>query len=389
MKKLHLNEAVPAMPDHFAKRMTDTLGGLEDMKRTHKLTVGVAIALAAMLTLAGAACAAQTGILDFIFRGTEPGADSAKAVRQVNASAQGEYMDFTVHDYVFDGTDLYANWTLQMKTDEPLVLISTGMRADFEEGVFGEGHIPDSLAANNPMTDCFEGGVWSGMNVGHFYDYTPDAPFEVTMKLALVRPDENAVMLKSGELGEYPGQPVWWNVDDSTSWSWGLYATEHEVGSDDYEHWEQIDARAAQVGYFDAWLEYFEEYGFGEPVERLEVKFTVVPEGFKGKRLERSETFRLKDFDLTVERAEFTGFGAEIELRLEFARPVSILEDAMPVFTAYADGQALEFAQQTEGFGGENAQFVCELWSQNGCALLPDVIALETDSGERVEVNLR
>ena len=173
MKNMRLNEAAPPMPDHFVKRMTDTLGGLEDMKKTHKLTVSAAVALAAMLALAGMACAAQLGILDFIFAGTQPGADSAKAVKAVNVSAKGEYMDFTVHEYVFDGADLYADWTLQLHTDEPLVLISTGMQADFEEGAFAGQHDPGSIGANNPMTDRL-GSTWTGMNRGHFYDFTPD-----------------------------------------------------------------------------------------------------------------------------------------------------------------------------------------------------------------------
>lgn len=388
MKNVRLREAVPPMPDHFKKRMTDTLGGLEDVKKGHKFSVSMAVALAAMLALAGIACAAQTGILDFIFRGTEPGADSAGAVRQVDASAKGEYMDFTVHDYVFDGADLYANWTLQMHTDEPLALISTGMDADFAGDVYSNQPDPGSIKVNNPMTDSFEGGVWSGMNRGHFYDYMPEEPFEVTMKLALVRPAEGVPMLKSCEPGEYPKQPVWFGVDDEMCWSWGYYETENESGSDDYEHYEQIDARAAEVGYHEAWLEYFEEYGFGEVVERLEVKFTVVPDGFKGKRLEESETFKLKDFDLTVEKAEFTGFSGEIGLRLKFAGPVDLSEDVPVTFTVHADGQPIEFAQQMDFLGDAPTECTCDLWSQGGCALLPDEITLKTSAGESVTFGL-
>jgi len=226
------------------------------------------------------------------------------------------------------------------------------------------------------------------MNRGHFYDYTPEEPFQVTMKLALVRPDENALILESGAMGEYPQQPVWWGVDDCMSWCWGYYGSESESGDDGDEHWEMIDARAAEMGYFDAWLEYFEEYGFGAVVEQLEVKFTVVPDGWSGKVLEKSETFRLKDFDLTVEQAEFTGFSGRIHLRLSFPQPMDLSEIRWLSFDAYADGKRLELAQQMDMFGDAPVEATYDLWTQDGCALLPDEIALEV-AGERVTFKLK
>lgn len=387
MNRVRLNEAVPPMPDHFKRTMTDTLGGLENMKKGRKFTASVAVALAAMLALAGMAYAAQYGLLDFIFTDGAPGADSEGAVHSVEAAVKGEYMDFAVHDYVFDGVDLYANWTLQMHTDEPLVLITTGLSADFEQDVYCDQGIPEGIAVNNPLTSAFAGGVWEGMNRGHFYDYTPDAPFEVKVKLALVRPDEAAVMLRSCELGEYPRQPVWFGTDDQMSWSWGYYQTENEAGSDDSEHYERIDARAAEVGYHEAWLEYFEEYGFGEVVERMEVQFTVVPEGFSGRYLEKSETFDLKDFQLVVEKAEFTGFNGRIRLRLKYAQPVETFPGRSVRFAAYADGQKLDFAQQMDS-SAVATEFTCDFWSEGGCSLLPDEIAIET-GGETVTVKLK
>ena len=196
-------------------------------------------------------------------------------------------------------------------------------------------------------------------------------------------------MLESDALGEYPKQPVWWAVDDSASWSWGYYATETECGSDNDEHWEMIDARAAEVGYFDAWLEYFEEYGFGETVERLEVKFTVVPDGWSGRRLERSETFCLRDFDLTVEKAEFTGFSGDIYLKLRFAQPVELSGLRGFGFEVYADGQLLEMGQQMEMFGDAPTEAVYNLWTQDGCAALPAEIELRTPDGESVKFELK
>lgn len=388
MNKMRLNEAVPPMPDHFKRAMTDTLGGLEEMKKRHKFTASVTVALAAMLALAGMACAAQYGLLDFIFSRGLPGQDSEKSVHSVEKAAEGEYMDFTVHDYIFDGTDLYANWTLEMHTDEPLVLITTGFDADFPRDVYCDQNIPEGIAVNNPLTSAFAGGVWEGMNRGHFYDFAPETPFDVSVKLALVRPDEDALMLKSCEQGDYPRRPVWFGSDDVVSWSWGYYDHGNESGSDDGEHCALIDARAAEVGYHEAWLEYFEEYGFGEVVEKMEVQFTVVPEAFSGKYLEKSETFSMKDFDLIVEKAEFTGFNGRIHLRMKYAQPVETFPGRSVRFTAYADGQKLDFAQQMDS-SAVATEFTCDFWSEGGCSLLPEEITIETNAGESVTVKLK
>lgn len=388
MKDIRWSNAAPPMPDHFKNAMTDTLGGLNDMKRRHKFTAAAAVALAAMLVLAGMACAAQYVLLDFIFTDSMPGDASGKAVHHVDASAKGKYMDFTVNDYIFDGVDLYADWTLQMHTDEPLILIATGLKTDFEWDTYSDQNIPGSIAVNNPLTSTLPNGAWSGMNQGHFYDFEPTAPFDVTVELALIRPDENALMLKAEEMGSYPSQPVWFGTDDVMTWSWGYYQTEHEAGSDNNEHAAALDARAAEVGYHEAWMEYFEEYGFGEVVERLSVEFTVIPESYSGNRLSKPETFRMDGYNMTVEKVEFTGFSGDIELSLAFDTPVNPVEGEAPTFTVYADGEKLDFAQQMEGPGTAWTKVVCDLWSQSGCALLPDVIEIESSTGEKVRVTL-
>lgn len=389
MNPIRYTDAVPPTPDHFRRAMLDTLGGLEPVKRRHKFTTSLAVALAATLALAGMAfAAAQYGLLDFIFTDAAPGEGAEQAVRHVNVTAKGEYADFTVHDYIFDGRDLYANWTLQMHTDERLVLVSTGMDADFPGGFYCDQHIPDSLASNNPFTDTFPGGVWSSMNWGHFYDDEYTEPFDVTMQLALVRPDPDAVMVSATEECSYRDQPVWIYDDEVVMWGYGHYNTDRETGGDDAKVSAKLDARAAEVGYHQAWLEYFEEYGFGEVVERLSVSFTVVPGNSPVMRLDEPRTFALKDYAVTVESAEFTGFNAKIALSIELPEEVDVMQDGFsPVFTVLADGESVQLAGQMDG-PAVSRSFTYDLWSQGGCSLLPSELTLIADDGEQITVQL-
>jgi len=386
MKPIRYTDAVPPMPEHFRRAMLNTLGGLEPVKRRNKFTLSLAVVVAATLALAGMAfAAAQFGILDFIFTDTAPGEGAQRAVRTVNVSDSGEYADFTVHDYVFDGRDLYANWTLQMHTDERLVLVSTGMDADFPGDFYSDQGIPDSLAPCNPFTDSFPGGVWSSMNWGYFYDGAYAEPFDVTMELALVRPDPDVVMVYSTEECSYRDQPVWIYDDEVVMWGYGHYNTGKETGGDDIKVSAKLDARAAEVGSHQANLEYFEEYGFGEVVERLSVTFTVVPGNLPVMRLGAPQTFELKDYVLIVEKAEFTGFKANIELSLTF--PSASEERRRVDFAALADGEPLELSRQMDS-SPESLRWTFDLWSEGGCSALPAELTLISSSGEEVTVHL-
>jgi len=384
MKPIRCTDAVPPMPEHFRRAMLDTLGGLEPVKRRNKFTLSLAVVVAATLALAGMAfAAAQFGILDFIFTDAMPGKGAQQAVRTVNVSDSGEYADFTVHDYVFDGRDLYANWTLQMHTDERLVLVSTGMDADFPGDFYCDQGIPDSLAPCNPFTDSFPGGTWSSMNWGYFYDGEYTEPFDVTMQLALVRPDPDAVLVSATEECSYRDQPVWIYDDEVVMWGYGHYNTGKETGGGDIKVSAKLDARAAEVGSHQANLEYFEEYGFGEVVEQLSVTFTVVPGTSPVMRLIEPKTFELEKCTVTVDEVEFTGFNARIALTLVFPEEPAFHVD----FTPFADGQRLELSRQMDS-SPEPLRYTFDLWSNGGCSLLPSELVLRANSGEEIAVSL-
>lgn len=390
MKAIRYTDAVPPVPDHFKRAMRRALDELEPAKNRQKMPLALAIALAVMLALSGIAyAAAQFGILDLIFTARAPGDDAGQIVRHVGASTKGKYADFTVHDYIFNGSELYANWTLQMHTDERLVLISTGMAADFQQDDYCDQGDPGSMAVNNAFTDTFPDGSWSSMNRGYFYDKVPDEPFEVSMDLALVRPNPNAAMVRFTEECAYRDQPVWLYDDESVSWSYGYYCGDFgngpEIGSDDIKVSDKLDARADEVGYHQAWLEHFEEFGYGEVIEQLSVSFTIVPENYPVMGLDEPQTFELQEYSLTVNHAEFNGFSAEINLTLEL--PES-RENFMPRFSVLADGKPVELAAQMDA---SSKSLICnyDLWSEGGCALLPDILTLiENDTGERIRINL-
>lgn len=389
MKEIRYSDVVPPMPEHFRRAMGSALAGL-DARRRRRLPVSLAIALAAMLALSGIAYAAvQFGILDLIFTDAAPGDNAQQAVRHVGRSAKGEYADFTVHDYILSGRELYADWMLQMHTDERLVLVSTGMKADFDEDYFSDQVIPGSMALNNPFTDTFAGGSWMSMNRGYFYDEAPAEPFEMTMELALVRPDPEAVMVGTAQECSYRDQPVWVYDDEGVYWSYGHYYGDYgdgtETESDNGKIYEELDRRAAEAGYHRAWLEHLEEYGYGEVVEELSVTFTVLPEDYPVMGLAEPQRFELEDFVLTVNAAEFNGFSAKINLSLELPMERG---DFMPNIRVLADGEALELAAMMES-SAEARSLNYDLWSEGGCALLPHELTLIVDdTGERMTLKL-
>ena len=386
MKPIRYTDAVPPMPDHFKNAMLDTLEGLESMKRTHKFSASLAVALAAMLALTGIAfAAAQYGLLDFIFTDVKPGNGAEQVIRHVEVTDQGQYADFTVHDYILSGSDLYVDWTLQMHTDERLVLISTGMDTDFARDYFDDQAIPDSLAVNNPFTDTFPGGTWTSMNRGYFYEGAHAEPFDVTMDLAFVRPNPEVAMASFTEECSYRNQPVWQYDDESVSWSYGYYSSETDSGTDDEKVNAKLDARAAEVGYHQAWLKFFEEYGYGEVVEQLSVTFTVVPGNTPIMRLSEPKTFELRDYTVTVNDVEFNGFNADMNLTIELPEEN---DDFMPRFTVLADGEPVKLAAQMDS---SQTSFVYnyDLWSEGGCTQLPTELTLvANDSEEEIVVKL-
>lgn len=360
--------ATPPMPDHFKERMQDTLGGLETMHTIHrknKFTVTLAAALIAMLALAGIAyAAAQSGILAKIFTRSEPGETAEQSIVHVDAYSESELMSLTINDYVLSGSDLYVDWTLNLNTDERLVLLSSGLTSGLSEDAFADNHSRGGLASNlQPWTDLMP-STSSGMNQGYFYDGAPDAPVEISMRLTLIRPDPDAVQLEYFTVADYDSVPVWVYDDSSVYWQYGYHYDGENSESDQTEEYADDEFDLTRG-------EFFKKYGFGEIVDELEVRFTVLPSGTQLRTLAAPERFAFDRYALEVRKVEFNGFNAEIECLIQADDP-DFVESGIWFFVC-VDGEPLDFATQLEGGGNE---YLFTFWSEGGCTLLPDEITL-------------
>lgn len=360
--------ATPPMPDHFKERMQDTLGGLETMHTIHrrnKLTVSLAAALIAMLALAGIAyAAAQSGILTKIFTRSEPAETADQAVVHVDVFAESKLMSLTINDYVFSGSDLYVDWALNLKTDERLVLLSSGLTAVLPDEAFTDNFVRGGLASNlQPWTDLMP-STSSGMNQGYFYNGAPDEPVEISMRLSLIRPDPDALQVEYFTVANYDSVPVWIYDDDSVYWQYGYHYDGENSESDETEEYAYDEGMLSQG-------EFFKKYGFGELIDELEVSFTVYPSGTQLRTLAAHERFEFDGYTLKIQKVEFNGFNAEIECLIQSDDPDFM--DTGIWFFAFADGKPLNFATSLEGSGNE---YSFSFWSEGGCTLLPNEITL-------------
>lgn len=389
---LDLARAVPPVPEHFLRAMRDALGGLERARavRRRKALTAAAVALAAMLALAGCA-AARSGILRQIFTRSEPDRQAEAMVRPVNRTVDGELLSFTVDEYVLDGEDLYVRWTAHMPTDESLLLRGSGMQTAFSGDVFLDQDEPGGLGWTCLSTENAADGALTGMNRGHFYEEAGGEPFDVTFQLALIRPDANARVVQALQPCALAAQPVW--VGDGEGGyipTYGYFARQTEsdgwemsYGSPDgapdpWQDWQ--DARREAVGAYQAFLDSLPVFGFGEVVETLSLSFTVDPQADSGVRLAAPIAFEREGYTLTVTRAAFTGVNAAVDAEIAWHGP----QDGLS-FQLWIDGRDTGLAAMLDSSGDTSA---LSFWSEGGTTARPSAVTLvpgryETANGSR------
>lgn len=377
---LDLARAVPPAPEHFRRAMGEALSGLERARalRRRRTLTAVAVALAAMLALAGCA-AARSGILGQIFTRSEPDRHAEEMVRPVGKTASGERLSFTVDEYVLDGEDLYVRWTARLRTDESLLLRGSGMQTAFPEDVFLDQDEPGGLGWTCLSTDSAADGALTGMNRGHFYGKADGEPFDVTFRLALIRPDANARVVEALQPCALAAQPVWvGDGEGGYSPAYGYFARRGEddawemsYGSldgapDPWQDW--IDARIGAVGAYQALLDSLPEFGFGEVVETLTLTFTVDPRADAGRILAAPIAFEREGYALTVTRAAFTGVNASVEARIAWRGA----RDGTS-FQLWIDGRDAGLSDQLDGTGDTST---LTFWSEGGTTARPESFTL-------------
>ena len=338
MKNIHYADAVPPVPEHFKRAIAETLGGLEAMNSIHrrKAVPILAIVLLSILALTGIAYAAtRAEILSLIFTRSTPGENAAAMVVHLGKTAEGENMSFTVSDYILDGTDLYVNWSIQLHTDEELTLISGGLETAFDPSIFSDNGLPDSLGAGTLAASSRNNGRLSGLNRGRFYDAPPDEPFEVTLCIGLVRHETGALRALTNE--------------EQT----------------EYSQWIRSQKKTAGEGH--ARLSAIEKFGRGEVIERLELTFTVHPEGKTGKSLKEPAHFERADYAITVLKAEFTGVNAQIECIWSHKDGVPSADELD--FEIWADGEKVRMSCMRD-------EETMSFWTEGGCSLLPEELVI-------------
>lgn len=122
---LDLSRAVPPMPESFVKRMDETLKEIERMNKKRKLTISLAAALVAMLTLTSVAVAQaiDSGLLNRLFGEQEVPQQAAELLQtDINAVTQ-DGITLSVDELLFDGRSLNWQWSVSSEREDAVLAL--------------------------------------------------------------------------------------------------------------------------------------------------------------------------------------------------------------------------------------------------------------------------
>lgn len=317
-----LKRAYPNTPASFDARMRATLGSLPARRPRRIFKPAAAILLAAALVMCGLAYAAsQSHLLEKLFHGDAPTPQAELLLTQLGAETEKDGVTLTIDEYLLDGADLYVNWTVTSRHEEPLMLMMSDLEtaaAGISSGVDSE---TDWIFSMGVLLDA-EHPSYSSVSRYHFDDSAPAKAFDVTLTAALLR--TVAPILSAEDAGDFTGTPTLLAsfdlegpiplsaVSELRAQEDGAYSMSNDLG-------EAMDGEPS----FDAMLRALDEQGYATEALRLPVQFTVVPdeEHIVHTEIVGARTFRFDKFTLTLLKADFTAAGVNIRYRIVPSEP--------------------------------------------------------------------
>ena len=130
MKTVDLKRALPEMPESFERRMRFEIERMdEDMRPKMKMSLALLVAIIMVILMAGAAVAANTGLLGKLFPNGAP--EAAQALLTVdNLVDEDNGIKLTVKEHLYDGRSFHIVWDVESMRDEGVFLRSYGDRFD-------------------------------------------------------------------------------------------------------------------------------------------------------------------------------------------------------------------------------------------------------------------
>ena len=216
-----LKRLYPEVSDEFSETMRRVTRALPSAKEEKivkkKLSFAMAAALALAILMAGAALAAGTGVLDYIFKGASAPTEKQRTlVSRVGAAHQSDGVKTLVTEALLDGTRL--DLAYQFDTDRPVWVETIGVTVNGEKAA---GMTTDVL--NQWVMTPFETGkktVTGGETLELAAPVAGEA--EVSVRLALLAPGGEVVktdeadkeeVIAAGKVavqaGEYDGYGIY------------------------------------------------------------------------------------------------------------------------------------------------------------------------------------
>ncbi len=326
-----LKRMYPEVSDEFAERMRRMTRALpsekEEEKVKKKLSFAMAAALALALLMAGAALAAGTGVLDYIFKGASAPTEKQKTlVQAVNARHASEGVTTRITEALIDGTRL--DLAYQFDTERPVWVETLGVTVNGQKAA---GMTTDVL--NQWVMHPFETGKKTATG-GETLELT--APVagaaKVAVRLALLAPgsevvetdeDHKDAVIASGKVavqaGEHNGYGIFYSSkahddpEDNATYAQLLpyYQLERDLT-------EEEQARVARLeDDMMTMADLYVEYGNMVYLDEFVLEFTLNAKAEEKIQLNFAELDGLPThFDVVVERAEIGAMGMDVKLRL-------------------------------------------------------------------------
>ncbi len=326
-----LKQFYPDMSDEFSQKMRRMVRALPSKKEEiivkKKISFAMVLAMVLVGLMAGAALAASTGVLDYIFKGASKPTEKQQAlVQTVNANHVSEGVQTAITEALLDGTRL--DLAYQFVADQPVWVETLGVTVN---GVRAPGMTTDVL--NQWILNPFETGKKTVLGGETLQLTSPvEGEAKVRVHLALLVPGGEVVktreedkesVIAAGKVavqpGDYDGYGIYYSKkslddpEDNATYELLLpyYQLERDLTPEEQAEAERLEAQMMTMA------DLYVEYGNMKLVDDFVLEFTL--------NAKESETIKLHfaqvdglptHFDVVVDKAEIDAMGMDVNLRL-------------------------------------------------------------------------
>ncbi|MDO4355432.1 MAG: hypothetical protein Q4E13_02820 [Clostridia bacterium] len=274
--------------------------------RAFRMRRGAALALALLLALLGVGTAfAFSGgaLFDRLFPHSQPNEPAMKLSRALEQAYEADGCRFELHDYLYDGSTLQADWTATSSRSENLLFTLSGFSSEGVE--IAQQGWEESLLLQEHVE--LQNNAFSGFSIGDISDASLPDEFTVTMTAYFLRPlvpivsaDSLTDRVQQRLLFRYrPHEDLevisaisGFEREPDGGYSWYPYAPDDGLNS----------------------VESCVRAGFYEIVQQFDVSFVVRPDrtNIVHTRIVGDSVFENDFFRIEFEKADFTAAGTEI-----------------------------------------------------------------------------